>query len=133
RWVMRSFAATYLAWFSQPGLYSITDSAAASDPVPVTLLPIWKPAAVSLEAVSRARFGIVVPLTTVTVTFDGSIAGALPALLFLEDDLCFALGPRSDEAPAFELLLPLSLLASWVMPYATPPPSTSAPATISAT
>ena len=57
---------------SAPGLYSTTDSAAASEPVPVTLLPIWNPIALSLVAVSRARLGIVVPFTTVTVTFEGS-------------------------------------------------------------
>src|SRR5205085_2143474 len=98
-----------------------------------TLLPIWKPAALSFPAVSRARFGIVVPFTTVTVTFDGSIAGALPALLFLEDDLCLEVGPRSEELPALAFFEPLSLLASCVMPYAAPPPRTSTPATMSAT
>src|SRR5205085_5925208 len=114
---MWSFAATSFASACAPGLYSTTDSAAASEPVPVTLLPIWKPIALSLSAVSRARLGTVVPFTTVTVTFDGSIAGVPPALLFFEDDLCFDAGPRSDDAPpAFEVLLPLPLLASWVMP-----------------
>src|SRR3954451_6616784 len=98
RWLMFSFAATYFASVSAPGLYSTTDSAAASDPVPVTLLPIWKPIVLSLPAVSRARFGIAVPFTTVTVTFDGSMAGALPALLFLEvDDFFDEAGPRSEE------------------------------------
>src|SRR4051794_8145934 len=130
RWLMCSFAATYLASLSAPGLYCTTDSAAASEPVPVTLLPIWNPIALSLPAVSRARFGIVVPLTTVTVTFDGSIAGALPALSFFDDGF-FGAGPRSDELPAFALFLELlSLLASCVMPYAAPPPSTSTPATM---
>src|SRR3954451_21310285 len=76
RWLMWSFDATYLASVSAPGLYSTTDSAAASEPVPVTLLPIWKPIWLSLAAVSRARFGIVVPFTTVTVTLVGSTVGA---------------------------------------------------------
>src|SRR4051794_39950934 len=121
RWLMCSFAATYLASASAPGLYSTTDSAAARVPVPVTLLPIWKPMALSFVAVSRARFGTVVPFTTVTVTFEGSIAGAPPALSFLDDDF-FGGGPRSGDLLAPALLPPLSpLAASWVIPYAAPP------------
>src|SRR5206468_11683559 len=84
-WLMWSFAATRRASASKPGLYSTTDSAAASEPVPVTLLPIWNPKPASFVAVSRARFGVVVPFTTVTVTLEGLIAGGeelLPPPLF---------------------------------------------------
>src|SRR3954470_7782654 len=130
---MWSFAATYLASSSAPGLYSTTDSAAASEPVPVTLLPIWKPIALSLVAVSRARFGIVVPFTTVTGTFVGSTAGV---------DLTFWSFLGADWAPGFAgvpdgallaLEPPLSSLpASCDIANAAPPPRTSAPATINA-
>src|SRR3954452_10920602 len=102
---MCSFAATYFASVSAPGLYSTTDSAAASEPVPVTLLPIWKPMALSFAAVSRARLGIVVPFTTVTVTFVGSTVGedftfwsffgteSLPGLAGVSDGCLAALEP----------------------------------------
>src|SRR3954451_222234 len=134
RWLMFSFAATYFASVSAPGLYSTTASAAASDPVPVTLLPIWKPIALSLEAVSRARFGIVVPLTTVTVTSAGLTDGLLVTFSSV------LVGSSVLVEPLGLLLLlvlllsppPSLLLASWLMPYAAPPPSTSAPATIRA-
>src|SRR4051812_17937489 len=99
---MWSFAATYLASASAPGLYSTTDSAAASGPVPVTLLPIWNPSALSLVAVSRARLGIVVPFTTVTVTFEGSIAGAPDPLPFFGGGLPFD-GFCAAGAFAFEV------------------------------
>src|SRR3954452_3155487 len=119
RWLMWSFDATYLASVSAPGLYWTTDSAAASDPVPVTLLPIWKPIELSFEAVSRARFGIVVPLTTVTVTSPGFTDGLLVTFSSVLVGLVVFVDP-------LELLLllgsplplpPPSLLASWLMPY----------------
>src|SRR5947208_1214344 len=131
---MPSFVATKRASASAPGLYSTTDSAAASEPVPVTLLPIWKPDWLSFAAVSRARFGIVVPLTTVTVTFDGSTVGVdLTFPPFLEDDWApgFA-GAPDGGLLALELLLSPPP-ASCDIANAAPPPRTSAPATISAT
>src|SRR3954452_12583178 len=130
---MCSFASTYFASVSAPGLYSTTDSAAASDPVPVTLLPIWNPIALSFDAVSRARFGIDVPFTTVTVTSAGFTDALLVTFSSVLVGSCVFVEPLELLLLASLLPPPLSsLLASWLIPYAAPPPSTSAPATIRA-